>query len=183
MANIKPDIYDVYCDVDENYGIIKIFSTAFEKPDELKIAGCKQYKMDSGAGDRFKHAQNNYLPYGLFDESLRPKYKWIYYSDSVALFNERELEDLYPITIDPTEEDKIDSKILYMEMLSKVENSSVIKTSTLTDNSLWFDKLKFYYETKLWTAEMIQLAVTYKRITQVECDEILSLQTGGEQVQ
>lgn len=179
MANIKPDIYDIYCDVDENYGIIKIFSTAFEKPDELKIASNKQYKMDSGAGDRFKHAQNNYLPYGLFDENLRPKYKWIYYTDSIALFSGKELEELYPIIVEPTEEDKMDSKVLYMEMLSSVEKSIIINT-TLTDKSPWFDKLKYYYETKLWTAEMIQLAVTYKRITQAECDEILSLQTGGE---
>lgn len=180
MTNMKPDIYDVYCDVDDNYGIIKIFSTAFEKPNELKIAGHKQYKMDSGAGDRFKHAQNNYLSNGLFNENYQPKYKWIYYTDSVALFNEKELNELYPIIIEPTEEDKTDAKILYMEMLSNVELSTVVETSVLSNNSPWFDKLKFYYETKLWTAEMIQLAVTYKRITQAECDEILSLQVGGE---
>ena len=36
-----------------------------------------------------------------------------------------------------------------------------------------FEKVKAYYESKLWTKEMVRNAVTKGWITQAECDSII----------
>lgn len=68
--------YKVYFELDDDNNIIKIFSDAFEKPDELKIAVKKQYFIDEGYGDKFRHAQNLYFPTALFDGLGNPIYKY-----------------------------------------------------------------------------------------------------------
>lgn len=171
---LNEDKYKVYAELDNNQSIINIFSDAFQKPDELKLSTRKQILLDDGTGDRYKHAQNNYLG-SIYDDMLRPKFYINEYYDSIMVRSEMDLETLYPITVDLTEEDILNSKILYMEMLAGIENSNVVQTMILVDNySLWYNTIKHFYTFGLWTDEMVKLAVTYNRITQAECDTILT---------
>lgn len=170
----------VYIDVDKNNSILRFFSDAVEQPDQLKIDNKETILFNEGNGDNFIHAQNNLYPINLFNLQGQPLY---YYKEGMSGLirrSEEEINELYPIIITPTDLDKLDSRITYLEMITEPAVSVLTEDETI--HSPMFDKLKYYYETKLWTAEMIQLAVTYKRITQAECDEILSLQTGGETV-
>lgn len=61
----------VYVKTDNSQKIIDINSDAF-LPD---TAGWVQ--IDEGAGDRYHHAQGNYLPKPLYDERGIPRYKLV----------------------------------------------------------------------------------------------------------
>ncbi len=38
---------------------------------------------------------------------------------------------------------------------------------------MWYDRIKVFYDKGLWTADMVQMAVTIGLITQAEADEIV----------
>jgi hypothetical protein len=61
--------YKVYVKVDENNRIIEINSSAFISSTEGWI------KIDEGLGDKYHHAQGNYLPKLLMDERGVYRYK------------------------------------------------------------------------------------------------------------
>lgn len=65
------EIYKVYVKPDENGIITAINSSAF-------LSDTTNWtEIDEGDGDRFHHAQNNYLPVGLIDENGIYNYKLI----------------------------------------------------------------------------------------------------------
>lgn len=65
------DSYKVYAKVDENGIIIAINSDAF-------LTDTTNWtEIDEGEGDKYHHAQNNYLPAGLTDENGIFNYKLV----------------------------------------------------------------------------------------------------------
>ena len=61
--------YEVYVKIDEQNRIIEINSNAFIS--DLT----KWIKIDEGVGDKYHHAQGNYLPLPLVDDRLIYRYK------------------------------------------------------------------------------------------------------------
>ena len=65
------EIYNVYVKVDESSRIIDVSSDGFlKKFDEWTY-------IDSGAGDRYHHAQGNYFPKPKFDARGIPRYAYV----------------------------------------------------------------------------------------------------------
>ena len=65
------DTYKVYVKLDKNGTVIAINSNAFLQ--DLK----GWIEIDEGGGDKFHHAQGNYLPKALMDERGRYRYKLV----------------------------------------------------------------------------------------------------------
>lgn len=92
--------YTVYIKVDAQNRITAINSDAFL----TEMAGWTQ--IDEGKGDRYHHAQGNYLPSSIFTEHGVCRYK---------LVNGKPVErsvaeiaaDLPPVTVQPSESDRI----------------------------------------------------------------------------
>lgn len=63
------DVYKVYVRVDESGRIVSINSSAFVRDTEGMV------EIDHGPGDRFHHAQGNYLPGPLMDKRGIYRYK------------------------------------------------------------------------------------------------------------
>lgn len=63
------DVYKVYVSVDESGRIVSINSSAFVLDTEGLV------EIDRGPGDRFHHAQGNYLPRPLMDARGVCRYK------------------------------------------------------------------------------------------------------------
>lgn len=62
--------YIVYAQVNQN-GVITALNSSFFVDDDWGI------EIDRGSGDRYAHAQNNYLPGGVMDEDGRYAYKLV----------------------------------------------------------------------------------------------------------
>lgn len=82
----------VYVKLDENKVIREIQSSIFLNDLEGWV------EIDEGTGDKYAHAQGNYLPKGLIDEKRRYNYKYI---DEVIELTEDEKAVLFP---EPTPE-------------------------------------------------------------------------------
>lgn len=96
----------VYAKLDKNNVIVEINSNIF-------LTDITGYTLiDEGEGDRFAHAQNNYLPNGTVDGKGRYNYKFVNENDIVAL-TDGEKETLFPAQpIEPTfEETQMDINI------------------------------------------------------------------------
>jgi len=65
------EVYKVYIKTDENSNVTAINSSAF-MPD---VSGW--IEIDQGTGDRYHHAQGNYLEKGLVDEYGRYNYRYV----------------------------------------------------------------------------------------------------------
>lgn len=82
------DKIKVYVKLDENNVITQINSSIFLKDTTDYI------EIDEGMGDKFSHAQGNYLEKGLVDEQGRYNYKLI---DNVpTLLTDKEKDELFP---------------------------------------------------------------------------------------
>lgn len=68
---LPPELYTVYIQTDDASRIIAINSSAFLSDTEGWTA------IDEGAGDRYHHAQGNYLPKPLYEERGIPVYKYV----------------------------------------------------------------------------------------------------------
>lgn len=66
-----PELYTVYIQIDDASRIIAINSSAFLFDTEGWAP------IDDGAGDRYHHAQGNYLPKPLYEERGIPVYKYV----------------------------------------------------------------------------------------------------------
>ena len=77
-------------------------------------------EIDEGMGDKYAHAQSQYLEKGLMDESGRYNYKWC---DSLIELTDEEKDALYPAPIpQPTfEELQTDINIEFDYRLSMLE--------------------------------------------------------------
>ena len=79
----------VYVKTDTESVITDINSDTFLKSVEEYIL------IDEGVGDRFAHAQGNYLEHGLFDE--RGRYNYKLHDGNVVELTEAEKEELFPV--------------------------------------------------------------------------------------
>lgn len=79
----------VYIKIDENNCIIDINSSIFLKSTENYIC------IDEGTGDKYSHAQGNYLKKSLIDSQGRCNYK--YENNKVMELTDEEKEKLFPI--------------------------------------------------------------------------------------
>lgn len=68
---ISPELYTVYIQIDDASRIITVNSSAFLPSTEGWVA------IDSGAGDRYHHAQGNYFPKPIYEERGIPIYKYV----------------------------------------------------------------------------------------------------------
>ena len=68
---VPPELYTVYIQIDDASRIIAINSSAFLSSTEGWI------EIDSGAGDRYHHAQGNYFPRPIYEERGIPIYKYV----------------------------------------------------------------------------------------------------------
>lgn len=81
----------VYVKTDTESVITDINSDTFLKSVEEYIL------IDEGVGDRFAHAQGNYLEHGLFDE--RGRYNYKLHDGAVVKLTEAEKEELFPVSV------------------------------------------------------------------------------------
>lgn len=68
---ILPELYTVYIQIDDASRIIAINSSAFLPFTEGWI------EIDRGLGDRYHHAQGNYLPKPIYEERGIPVYEYV----------------------------------------------------------------------------------------------------------
>ena len=68
---IPPELYTVYIQIDDASRIVAINSSAFLSSTDGWI------EIDSGAGDRYHHAQGNYFPKPIYEERGIPIYKYV----------------------------------------------------------------------------------------------------------
>lgn len=106
------DKIKVYVKLDENNVIIEINSSIFLKDTTDYI------EIDEGQGDKFAHAQGNYLPKGLIDNNGHYNYK---YDNGLVELTDEEKEVLFPAPKpQPTELEKLDARLTYLEIMSEV---------------------------------------------------------------
>ena len=81
------DEIKVYVKLNENNVITQINSSIFLK--DMTDYIC----IDEGTGDKYAHAQGNYLPKGLTDDKGRYNYK---YDKKLVLLTDEEKDELFP---------------------------------------------------------------------------------------
>ena len=97
--------YKIYIKTDKNNCIIGVES-------DLTLEDTSGYiQIDEGIGDKYSHAQGNYLDKGLMDSNGKYNYKYVN-NEVVELTNE-EKESLFPTLVQqPTEQQILNAKLL-----------------------------------------------------------------------
>lgn len=95
----------VYVKVDGNKCITNINSSIF-------LNDTKDYiEIDEGIGDKYSHAQGNYLERGLMDNQGRCNYKYV--DNKITELTEEEKEKLFPpILPQPNQQQVLNAKLL-----------------------------------------------------------------------
>lgn len=102
----------VYAKLDENKVIRAINSSIFLKETQGWL------EIDEGVGDKYAHAQGHYLPKPLMDENGKYNFK---YENGIVELSVEEKESLFPTPKpQPTELEKIDARLTYLEIMSEV---------------------------------------------------------------
>ena len=105
----------VYIKLDSNKCITDINSSIFLK--DMRNYIC----ISEGQGDKYSHAQGNYLEKPLIDFKGRYNYKYV--DNSIIELTEEEKESLFPIQQQITEQEKINAQLL-------MENAEIKKQLT-----------------------------------------------------
>ena len=96
---------NVYKKIDKNNFIADINSSIFLNDTENYIC------IDEGNGDKYSHAQGNYLEKPLIDFKGRYNYKYV--DDKIVELTEEEKESLFPILMQkPTKQQILNAKLL-----------------------------------------------------------------------
>ena len=97
--------YKIYIKTDKNNCITGVES-------DLTLEDTSGYiQIDEGIGDKYSHAQGNYLDKGLMDSNGKYNYKYVN-NEVVELTNE-EKESLFPTLVQqPTEQQILNAKLL-----------------------------------------------------------------------
>ena len=103
--------YKVYVSLQDGY-ITSINSDIFLSQDEIQALT----EIDKGRGDKYAHAQSQYLEKGLVDEQGRYNYKFV--EGKVVEVAEADK----PKVVDPdqqaTAQDKIEAQVMYTAMMT-----------------------------------------------------------------
>ena len=95
------DKIKVYVKLDENKIITQINSSIFLK--DMTDYIC----IDEGMGDKFAHAQGNYLPKGLMDNNGKYNYK---FDNGLVELTDEEKEVLFPVPKpQPTNDERLEA--------------------------------------------------------------------------
>ena len=97
--------YKVYVKLDENNCIAVVES-------DLTLKDTSGYiQIDEGIGDKYSHAQGNYLDKGLMDSNGKYNYKYV--NNEVVELTDEEKESLFPTQVQqPTEQQILNAKLL-----------------------------------------------------------------------
>ena len=153
------DEHKVYVSLQDGY-ITSINSDIFLSQEEIQT----MTEIDRGQGDRYAHAQSQYLEKELVDEKGRYNYKFV--EGKVIEVAEEDK----PKVVDPEQQatalDKIEAQVMYTALM----------TDTLLGKSeaqSMFEKIKRFYDLKLYTDKQVRkfcekgiiTADQYKKIT------------------
>ncbi|WP_252225117.1 MULTISPECIES: hypothetical protein [unclassified Clostridium] len=95
----------VYVEIDENNCITDINSSIFLNDTKDYIC------IDEGIGDKYSHAQGNYLDKGLIDNQGRCNYKYV--DNKVVELTDEEKDKLFPPTpVQPNQQELINAQLL-----------------------------------------------------------------------
>ena len=97
--------YKIYIKTDKNNCITGVES-------DLTLEDTSGYiQIDEGIGDKYSHAQGNYLDKGLMDSNGKYNYKYV--NNEVVELTDEEKESLFPTQVQqPTEQQILNAKLL-----------------------------------------------------------------------
>ena len=97
--------YKVYIKTDKNNCVTSVES-------DLTLKNTTGYvQIDEGIGDKYSHAQGNYLDKGLMDSNGKYNYKYV--NNEVVELTDEEKESLFPTQVQqPTEQQILNAKLL-----------------------------------------------------------------------
>ena len=110
--------YKVYVSLQDGY-ITSINSEIFLSEEEMSTMA----EIDKGQGDKYAHAQSQYLEKGLVDEQGRYNYKLV--EDKVIEVAEEEKPTIEEPRAVPTEQDKINAQLMLQIAQLKAELKAV----------------------------------------------------------
>ena len=96
----------VYINKDSKNNITSINSEIFLSQEEIQT----MTEIDKGQGDRYAHAQSQYLEKGLVDEQGRYNYKFV--EGKVDVVEEAEKPTIEESKAEPIEQEKINAQIM-----------------------------------------------------------------------
>lgn len=103
--------YKVYVSLQDGY-ITSINSEIFLSQEEIQT----MTEIDRGQGDKYAHAQSQYLEKGLVDEHGRYNYKFV--EGKVVEVAESEKPTIKEPEQQPTAQDKIEAQIMYTALMT-----------------------------------------------------------------
>lgn len=103
--------YKVYVSLSNGY-ITSINSEIFLSQDEIQA----MTEIDKGQGDKYAHAQSQYLEKGLVDEQGRYNYRFV--AGKVVEVAEREKPTIKEPEQQATAQDKIEAQVMYTAMMT-----------------------------------------------------------------
>lgn len=99
-------MYKVYVKLDEDKQVTSINSEIFLSNEEMQV----MTNIDEGEGDKFVHAQSQYLEKGLIDKYGRYNYKYV--EGKVVEVAEAEKPTIQEPKTVPTEQQKINAQLM-----------------------------------------------------------------------
>ena len=110
--------YKVYVSLQDGY-ITSINSEIFLSQEEIQA----MTEIDKGQGDKYAHAQSQYLEKGLVDEQGRYNYKFV--EGKVVEVAETDKPTIEELKAEPTEQDKINAQLMLQIAQLKSELKAV----------------------------------------------------------
>lgn len=103
--------YKVYVSLQDGY-ITSINSEIFLSEEEIQTMA----EIDKGQGDKYAHAQSQYLEKGLVDEQGRYNYKFV--KNKVVEVAEKDKPTIEEPEQQATAQDKIEAQVMYTAMMT-----------------------------------------------------------------
>lgn len=110
--------YKVYVSLQDGY-ITSINSEIFLSEEEIQT----MTEIDQGQGDKYAHAQSQYLEKGLFDEHGRYNYRYV--EDKVVEVAEEDKPKVVEPKAEPTEQEKINAQLMLQIAQLKAQMNGV----------------------------------------------------------
>lgn len=109
----------VYINKDSENNIVSINSNIFLSEEEMST----MIEIDKGQGDKYAHAQGQYLEKGLVDEHGRYNYKFV--EDKVVEVAEADKPTIEEPKTEPTEQEKINAQLMLQIAQLKAQMNGV----------------------------------------------------------